>query len=189
MKFSSTKKFDSKTCEGVSFTIRVMTEGVRARLALKLADPIDRLQRAQREAGALDIPRTDDGDIDVNDQPTVDTLIKLDGVTTRVQMIRKNEIDPSYFQECFVSIEGLEIDGETTISVDLMKQSGPLDLYEEMIDKIRAELELTNEQRRNLESPTTSGAEAGGPISDSTAPSVETTSSSSTETVDATTQS
>jgi hypothetical protein len=195
VKFSNTRKFDSKVCEGVSFTIRVMTEGVAARLRLRLAEAQAKMQDVQRELAEVNVPRLASGDVDPEATVSFVDIVKLNSLSSKVRTIRKGEVDPVYFETCFVRVAGLEIeveneDGSTSafegrnITRDIFKENAPNDLFEEVVERIRREIELTNEERRNLESPTTSAAEAGGPTSDSTADSAETTNSTESETAD-----
>ena len=164
--FSSTKLFDSKVCSGVSFTIRVMTDGVRSKLSLALSETMAKMRLLSGEISALDMPRDDEGNL-----VKVDHILMAKAMNLSDQMIalRRFTIDPEYFKIGFVSVTGLSIDGNELPDGALVKNLGPEALYQEIVERIHQEADLSVEERENLSSPTTLAARADGQTSDSTA--------------------
>lgn len=178
MKFESKRTVESRTCEGVTFVVHKLTEGRRNRLRLKLADALAKLRTIQGEIDALPLPRTLEGDLDDKAELDPKVLAQVLVLQDRIQTITSVEIDPAYVDACFVSVAGVEIDGKSGADVDatLLRESGPEELYREIVAVVRAEAELTGTERKNSESPTTLDVAAGGGEKSTTAEFADATS-------------
>jgi hypothetical protein len=58
------------------------------------------------------------------------------------------EIDRAYLEWGLAGVEGLEIDGEAATPASLI-DSGPVELAEEILSRIKAECGLTDDERKN----------------------------------------
>lgn len=58
------------------------------------------------------------------------------------------EVDQLYLRWGLLSIDGLEIDGSTA-SLQMLVERGPEDLCKEIVEAIRAECGLNEEERKN----------------------------------------
>jgi hypothetical protein len=190
MQFHSTVSQTSKHFPDVTFTFRVITEGVRAKLDVKLADPLSEIRSLQLELTQINMPVDDKGDIISDAKLPMADMIKVNELAEKMASIRRNKIDPVYFETCFVQVEGLSIDpmdapvGETPIkNPATLRDFGPPKLYHEIIAAILTEARLSVQEKENLESPITSAAEADGQTSDTTAASADEKSTTSIETV------
>lgn len=184
IEFNSTKVVDSKAYPGVSFTIKAMTEGVRTRLMLALINELAEIRQIQSELELIELPQNEEGVVDEKAKIAPDIMAKVSNLTDKIQLIRKSKIDPIYGRTCFVSITGVKVDGKENPTIDDIRDLASEKLYQEIIQVIRAEVEMTEEEKQNLESPTTLGAQAVGEANGSTAPTVEPITSTSTATVE-----
>jgi len=75
-----------------------------------------------------------------------------------------------------IKIEGLEIDGNPTPSVEMLVMEGPEKVVEEICKEISKRMRLGDTEIKNLESPTTSAGVAGGSGPNTTATSASETS-------------
>ncbi len=66
----------------------------------------------------------------------------------------EGEIDRTYLEWGLVRIEGLDIDGQAA-TPDLLVTRGPEDLCREIVATIKSECGLTEDERKNLSSPST----------------------------------
>ncbi len=167
--FKSHRSVKSATMPGVTFVFRVMTEGVRTRLNMALADDLAKLRIVRAKLDSLDVPRQDDGGIDESAALSPETKAEVLNIIDEIDCIRRTAIDPAYFRECFSHTSGLTIDDRTPLDADDLLENGPEALYREIVSYIRADMELTLEERANLESPTTSAAPVDGRTSSTTA--------------------
>lgn len=184
IEFSTTKTVESKVMLGVTFVFRVLTEGVRNLLNLNMADDLSAVRDLQADINSLDYPRKDDGTID--DKKALGPRLAADmlKLTDKVDRLQRTRINPTWFKTCFVRVEGLSIDGAdaAAMTAEQFIQTGPIPLYEEIVARIRAEAEMSPEERANLDSPITSAAGADGPKSAMNADSVEAKDCTSLET-------
>lgn len=111
----------SKKFAGVNFTIRRITFGRR----LELAQRIRELDRKLEFLNAGD-----------------DTVSKVDAA------IFAREIDKIYLAWGFAGLDGIEIDGETA-SAESAIELGPEELIHEVLDAIKSEFSLSEEERKN----------------------------------------
>jgi hypothetical protein len=121
MQYESTKTLSSKTTEGVRFTIARMTFGRR----------IDLMRRVRHLSAQHEFERAGSH---VED--------KLQASLTAAA------IDELYFSWGLISIEGLEIDGRPALP-ETLTLCGPEKLCHEIIDAIKHECSLTEEERKN----------------------------------------
>jgi hypothetical protein len=70
------------------------------------------------------------------------------------------EIDREYLSWGLVSVDGLEIDGEPATPASLL-EAGPEALVREALEAVRREAGLSEHERKNCESHSTSSSEAG----------------------------
>lgn len=138
--------------DGVSFTLNKMTEGRRIKLRLQVAEKSAKLRELGERARALD---------DQNGQEALQILEQINSLMV-------DEIDPVYVRWGLKSIDGLEIDGKPA-TPELLIEDGPPELYREILAAINEAAGLTERQRGESEPPTTSGAQADGRMSDSSA--------------------
>lgn len=171
MDFSSTKIVKSQAYPDVSFTIRRMTEGTRTDLMLELADVLAKIRDIQADVSCLDLPpRKADGEFDETVKVDPHLFAQAAALNDKIRVIRKNTVDPSYARVCFVGVQNLTIDGTVNpTDIEFIRRFGPERLFGDIIAAIRAEVEMSDEEKENLESPTTSDAQAGGQMSDTTA--------------------
>lgn len=175
--YSSTKEVQSQFHPGVSFTIRVISEGVRTRILMDLIDTMSEIRELQVEHQRLqdELPKKEDDSVDILKAMNSPIMARLQGLTDKVVLLRKTKVNPAYARVGFVSIAGISIDGNDTPSLEVIQERGSEKLYNEIVDAIRQEVELTEEQKQNLESPTTSGAPVAEAKINTTAPLAENT--------------
>ncbi len=183
--FNSTKTFPSTSCPGVSFTIRVMTDGVRSSLNLALAATLAKMRDITADIQSIDFPRDEKGNV-IESQAVPQMLAKATNLTDEALRLRRFSMDPEYFRLGFVSVSGILIDGKENPDGPTLKESGPEELYREIVDRIHNEAELTAEERANLDSPTTSVAAVAGQTSDTTVAPADAKATTSPETVPST---
>ena len=121
MQYESTRTLSSKTSEGVRFTIARMTFGRR----------IDLMRRVRHLSAQYEFDRAG-GRIED----------KLQASLTAAA------IDELYLRWGLISIEGLDIDGRPALP-ETLTLCGPEGLCHEIIDTIKRECALTEEERKN----------------------------------------
>ncbi len=170
--FSSTKTYKSDKIPGVSFVVRVMTDGVRSALNLALADTLAKMRDISADIQSIDFVRDEEGNvIDAKNAPQ--TMARATNLTDEVLRLRRFVMDPEYFKACYVSVSGVSIDGKENPDGPTLKEFGPEELYREIVERIHQEAELTAEERTNLKSPITSAAGEGGQTSGTTVAPVD----------------
>lgn len=160
--FTSRVTIDSKTTPGVQFTIRRMTDGVRNRLRLSLAKPLAQLRDLQARLNSFDVPENE------KDAPA-EMLTAILNLNDEIQNLVASEINPHYFRAAFVGVMGIEVDGEKNPSADFFIENGPEELYNEIVEAIRDQAQMSAKEKQNLESPTTSAADVVGGTDDTNA--------------------
>jgi hypothetical protein len=121
MKYESVLDIESKTCQGVRFTINRMSFGRRIELA----------KRVREIAQKLEFSRASKAADDVGDAAVI-----------------SGEVDRACLGWGLVRIEGLEIDGMPA-STATLAEAGPEGLCREIIAAIKHECGLTEEERKN----------------------------------------
>lgn len=86
---------------------------------------------------------------------------------SQIFMIDHDQMQPHRLRFFIKSVEGIELDGQPA-SVDSLIADGPDELLDEVDAEIKRLLELSEIERKNSESPTTSLAVVGGPTKSST---------------------
>lgn len=187
--YSSTKTVASKAHEGVTLTIRVMSEAFRSNLMLELMSVMAEIRQLQLEMKTYEdaLPRNEKEEVDYVKAMNTEAMACLQGLTDKILVIHKVRVHPIYAREGFVRVNGLSLDGDDNPSIDKIRLSGSEMLYNEIVEAIKAEVDLTDAQRTNFGSPTSSGALDQEAKNSMTAPSVEITDSTNSETADAST--
>ncbi len=157
MRLSTTKTVDLMSVPDAKLIFKIMTEGARNRLMLKLASAMGRVRELQGQLAHL----TDADEADV---------YKVLDESARINRL---EVRPAYVEECFVRLDGVAVDDQPIDSVEKLMNLAPESLYAEVADVISKECGLTADEKQDFESPTTSAAGEGGRTSDSTAASVD----------------
>jgi hypothetical protein len=121
MNYASHLTKDSLICPGVTFTLRRMSLHRRIALTKQIRDL----------GGKLDFLQAGDSFQD-----------KVDAA------LASREIDKVYLEWGLVEVYGLTIDGAAATPAALMT-SGPEDLTQEIVDAIKAEIYLTESERKN----------------------------------------
>lgn len=192
--FDSTVTLSSKTpgFEEVRYTIKRFTHGRRARLRLQLSGSLDKIRDLTNElddistklkamqksetvtlgfengepATELDVVSLPEEEKNTSIRELLDVAIR---VSSQIDTITMNEVDPAYLRIGLVKIEGIKINGAEP-TADLMYEDGPEDLCKEIIFAIKKEAGVEEEVKESLESPSTSGAVVDGGKNSMTAP-------------------
>lgn len=188
--FAVRKTIQSTLYPGVTFVVRTMTEGVRNNLRSKLSVPLAKMREIQAKLESFDLPRNADGSVDNNGHVDASVIAEALNLHDQLGLIKANEINPSYVKVGFVLITGIQMDPGTAEDVVMVSPDPtnlmdtiPSDLYQEIVDTIRAEAELSAAERENLESPTISGAQVDGQSLVTIAPLAEETTCTKAEIV------
>ncbi len=180
MKFQTTKRQESKLYPGVFFTVKILTQGVKDAVMHKVADSANELRDIQADLEDMlqQIPRHVCGEACVKPCPyfggmdvtyvlTPAESAKIDKLQGSMEVVRHLKINPVYVNTCFVSVEGMEIEGvEGPISAEAFCQFAPTDLYAEVVAAAIGESDLSAKEQKNLDSPTTSPAAVAGQTTD-----------------------
>jgi hypothetical protein len=134
MKYESRVVVESKTRPGVRVVVRRMSFGRR----------LDLTRRVQEIAKKLAFL----------------AAAEPDAAGEAERALLGAEIDREYLRWGLVSIEGLEIDGEAATPAALI-EGGPEELVREALEAVRREAGLSENERKNCESHSTSSSEAG----------------------------
>jgi hypothetical protein len=121
MRFESTLEYESAQLSGVRYRIRRISYGQRLELARRLHELVQRREFHRASEGAS--------------EQVADAWLGL-------------EMDKLYLEWGLEAIEGLEIDGGAAGAGELF-QRGPDALTREIIDRIRAEAGLSEDERKN----------------------------------------
>ena len=121
MLYTSTTSFSSKEMQGVSFTIHRMSFARRIDLAQRIREEGRKLAFLESGQGAGD---------------------KIDA------LVLGQEIEKLYFEWGLKEIQGLEIDGEPA-TPQLLIERGPEGLCREIVEVIKSECGLSEEERKN----------------------------------------
>jgi hypothetical protein len=160
--FFTTKTQESKTCPGVKFTVRHITEAIRNKMRLALAGHLADLRDVQAE---LETQLTGPAAIS-----TADDFAKFYKTRDRVDYITHIHLNPSWLDAGFVSLEGLLVDGQPFAGdARALCDMAPESLISEIVEAIQGVSELSPQERGNSELSTISAAVEGGQKSDTTA--------------------
>ena len=172
MNFESKVTRESKL-PGVSFTVNKLTEGMRVHLRLRLAEALTQLREIQieREEFFDSLASAKGKAVDailVRDLTPRERRTLYD-FAERAELINDSEVYPAYFDAGFVAVDGIEIDSVKP-SAETLRQSGPPELYREILNEILAGAGLSVAESANLGSPSTSGAGVDGKGQSTSAP-------------------
>lgn len=162
MKYSSKTRHESKSCDGVAYTIRHLTEGRRIELALKLAGVHDKIDALRAKAGGIQeklkplVEKAKAKEIADSELSLHPDCISAASIWRQIEAVESCEILPVYVRALLVSVEGLEIDDAPATPDNITE--GPPELYAEISAAVKRELGLTPDEQGNSESPTTSPA-------------------------------
>ena len=132
MNYESTVTLESAKCPGVRFTVRRMSFGRRLELTRKVKERLARLEfLSAGESGGTDEAEA---------------------------ALLTGEIDREYGTWGLAGLEGLDIDGEEATPQTLMEK-GPEPLVAEVLEAIYREAGLSEDERKNSESHSTSSKE------------------------------
>ncbi len=196
MNYASKQTVMSKLINGVSYTLLKMSHGRRAAYSVAMAHALAKQADIQREYATLsdrkrerakaaalepcvcvDHPHAP-GD---SQQCSVDgckcreahDAAEAEGIAALEQSLAElvvGEINPALVKWGLAEIAGLLIDGRPATPESLLAD-GPEDLVHEIASEVSRLLRVSPAETENFASPSTSGALADGPTSDSTAPS------------------
>jgi len=153
--FSSKETYESVTCPGVKFTVRVLNDIQRARRDAKLLSVRARINELQDKWTAT----KDNGG----------SALDLLKINDEAALLTQSELTPAYIRAGLISVEGLEIDGAPA-TVEALIESGPKALVAEVYDACLKASGLGAEETKNSQSPGTSPEAEAGQESNTTAP-------------------
>lgn len=145
---TTTRRLESQLFSGVSFVLKKMTEGRRIDLRTKLAPHNSRVREIMREQAIID--KVDENDRDVS---------KWIALQEEFDSIMLEQVNPAWINWGVKLIDGLEADGNPLGLEDW--KDWPSALVNEVVEAVKAEAELNGTERKNSESPTTSGEVVG----------------------------
>lgn len=149
MKYTTTRMVESKTIESVKFYLLKMTEGRRLSLRTLISEPNRRIREIMREQA--DIEKLPEEQRDM--AKWLESQDEFDSI-----MLQK--INPAWIRWGVKAVEGLEVDGKLLTKDDW--SDWPSIFFDEVLRAVKDEAELNGAERKNFESPTTSGeVEAG----------------------------
>jgi hypothetical protein len=188
-RFHSVRQVASEKCPGVTFSVRVLTQGQQVEL-LKLMEPFqERLLQSQKESIEL-MARVRGNGAETNGAPKgapvkVDAQLFADQEASRIKAdyLVDLELNPIWMKWGLVSLEGLEDDGGP-VPVEEPSRFPP-DLYKEILAEIHKERGLTPDQIKNWLWPTILPQSAAGPTADTTVDTASNTESIQPEIVTA----
>ncbi len=187
--------------QGVSFTLRRFSHGIRTRLRMELAPALHQIrevtERIQLEVDRNNLgePETPDASLELQgakmldpnpeDTPAATTstvrkftdeqihaIDRMNDLAREIDIINAIHVDPVYLKYGLVSVNGITDDNDKPFTPNSLYDEGPEELCQEIVAAIK---ELSGvaprSDRANLESPTTFGAAEGGQMSDTIAPS------------------
>jgi hypothetical protein len=189
MNYLSTESFESKSFAGVTVKLKKMSQRRRAEFNLNMAALLDKARNIdianeplESEYGefvkALEAAKAASTDLPTFPEDKLDALGKA---WTAKRRFEQDEMAPPLLKWGVASIEGLVIDGQAA-NVELLIDAGPPELCEEISYQVTRVMNMSAAERKNSESPTTSGAVADGATKDMTAPLAESAISTSSAT-------
>lgn len=149
--YESTRTVKSEIFEGVTIYLRKMTEGRRTNLRKQLAEPNRRIREILKEQDAI---------MATEEQArTAEQNTKWLDLNDEYDNVHAELIDPVWINWGVKQIEGLQVDGNPLTIAEMSEW--PSVFFKEVMDAVKAEAELNGSERKNSESPTTSGEVAG----------------------------
>jgi hypothetical protein len=153
---------DDPGFSGVAFTIHQFTEGKRLKIRLALADVNARIRDLMTEK------------LDADALPEDKRSPVYARIVADMQELVDDKINPVWVRHLLLSVNGLTI-RNVPATVDTLIESGPRELYQEIVSAVRKTAGLTEQAKGESELPTTSNEGAGGQTSNISAPIAENT--------------
>ena len=170
----TTRRIESTEFPGVNIILKKMTEGRRLELRKLISDPNRRVREIFNEQAVVEEAAKSDQNDKAASAKWMELQDEFDGL-----MLEK--INPAWVTWGVKQIEGLEVDGKT-LGVEDWKD-WPSALFSEVLNLVKSEAELNGSERKNFESPTTSGEPEGGTQKSSSVNTAENTGGGEIETV------
>ena len=188
MNIETTRRIASKAIPGVFFTVATWLTDQRMKLRSATQDAREKLLDMEAELEELTAPIIAAAGVPA-DEVTRAMLsprerATLDKLNWRIKLLQDTEIDPQYMRIGLLGLEGVSIDGTPASSADF-RRLDPM-LYTEILDTIKDGSGLSIVEQGNLESPTTSGAQAEAKANSTGAPDAENPDGSTSETAGST---
>jgi hypothetical protein len=150
--FVTTRRVDSATCPGVVLHLRKLTEGRRSKLRESLAPHQGVLKNLVEQLQSVSDELAKDG------ETAQQLLQKWSDLTEEFEAIQAETIGPIWIKWGIKHVEGLiNENGEPMTLDDLF--DWPSELYNEALAFIRGNTDMSEEDRGNSDSPTTSGGQ------------------------------
>ena len=145
---------------GVAFTIHQFTEGKRLKIRMALADSNARIRDLMVEKLSTDT------------LPEDERAASYARIISEMQELVDDKINPTWVRNLLMSVQGMTIKGQP-VTPELLIDSGPRVLFQEIVKAIRKEAGLTEQERGEVAPPTTSSAQADGRMNSSSATTAE----------------
>lgn len=166
MQITSRKTIESTAVPGVTFTVRRLNKTQRAKRDGPVMAERLRFSAALREREAIKPIGDPDRILSADLQKEYET------VNYEASLLYEEHLMPASVRAALVSIAGLEIDGAAITSASMLLESGTPEtdaLLDEIYEACESASTLSDEERKNLKSLTTSGEPVGDKISDTPA--------------------
>lgn len=181
MNYLSTESFESQSFAGVTVKLKKMSQRRRAEFNLNMAALLDKARTIdianeplEMEYSAflktVETAKAAGAELPLFPEDKLDALGKA---WTAKRRFEQDEMAPPLLRWGVASIDGLVIDDKPA-DVELLIDAGPPELCEEISYQITRVMNLSAAERKNSESPTTSGAVADGATTNTTALPAET---------------
>ena len=167
---------DSKACAGVRYTFRAMGETARRALRRQLAPVFAKIAdlEAERDEFYARLAESHTKPVDkiLVAELTAKEKREFERLTDAIDAENDCDVNPAYFRAGFVSIEGLTIDGKDCAGIlsEKMLDMAPPALVKEITRAVLRGSALSDTEQANLDSPSTSAAQAAGETNGTNAP-------------------
>jgi len=172
MNYQTTQTIQSAAFPDVKYTLARPNYGTRAEIDLETAETRYQIAEIQREAAPLieELKEIDRLGAEGNHARKREIDTKIDMLSSTMLLKIQARIDAVWVRHCLRSIDGIDIDG-APIKLTRVFEDAPTDLVAEIVEAAKRGAMLTDEERKNSPSPSTSPAPVDGPtISSSAAP-------------------
>ena len=172
MDFSKTFKLDSKAFEGVSVLLNRMgpmkraelectTAAARAKHSEMAARYIEAKEKLEKRLES--VPRNAEGVPEIETLPPDVMALGLEVSRTSEECARimRADVYPAWLRATVKSFEGITVEGDP-MTVDVLCEYGPAELFEEVVAAINSHAYLSSEKAENLSLPTTLAAPVDG---------------------------
>ena len=180
--FDDLERVTLQSQPSVVVTFHAMTEGRRIELRRRVAAAAAELRHIEAQSAYL---RQEYAKTDLAREQRIALYEEHMALDEEADMVLAGNIHPIYVAWGVAGIEGLTIHGAPAIPATLI--DGPLAVYAEVVALLKDRMGLTDTQRKNSPSPTTSNAPAGGRTSATIALSADETNSTPSATATVTT--